>query len=450
MDPGPDRGKLGPNRGRSGADRPGGEMANQTSLRRQLGVPGATMLGLGSILGTGVFVSLALVTDLAAAWTPLAVALAALVATCNALSSAQLAAAYPRSGGTYEYGYRVLHPFAGFTAGWTFLWAKGASAATAALGFAAYLVHLWPAACAWDSRWVASGLVVALTLLVLSGLRRSNAVNTMIVSVTLLTLVTFVVAGAPRAVASNLSPPAPPPGLRSFLEAVALMFVAYTGYGRICTMGEEVNEPRKTIPRAIVVTLLVSALLYVSVGWVFSAAGGGAAFDPSGNVAALEAAAAGWGVPGLRELLAVGAITAMIGVLLNLVLGLSRVMLAMGRRRDLPPVVAHVNAKSASPTVSVLVVGALVLGLSWIGNVKVAWSFSAFTVLVYYALTNLAALRLPREMRLYSPLWSVGGLASCAFLAFWVEPRIWLAGFGVLALGAAWFGVARALGRRAA
>ena len=111
------------------------------ALARVVGLWGAVWMGLGSILGTGVFVSLGIATGVVGSGVVLAVALAALVATANGLSSAQLAAAHPVSGGTYEYGHRLVNPVAGFTAGWMFLAAKSASAATAALGCAGYLLH---------------------------------------------------------------------------------------------------------------------------------------------------------------------------------------------------------------------------------------------------------------------------------------------------------------------
>ena len=126
----------------------------------------------------------------------------------------------------------------------------------------------------------------------------------------------------------------------------------------------------------------------------------------------------------------------MLGVLLNLLLGLSRVLLAMGRRGDMPRAVATVSG--GNPRVAVVVIGVIIARLVLLGDVKTTWSFSAFTVLVYYALTNLAALRLPKEQRLY-PRWvAVAGLASCLFVAFWVEPIVWMSGLGVLAVGFLW------------
>jgi APA family basic amino acid/polyamine antiporter len=227
-------------------------------LRRDLGVTSATLLGLGSILGTGVFVSIGLVAGLATVWTPVVVLAAALVATCNALSSAQLAAAYPRSGGTYEYGYELLHPLAGFTAGWMFLAAKSASAATAALGFSSYILMTLGIATPGAVVGVGALVVIALTVLVAGGLRRTSVVNTVIVSFTLLALGAFVAFGIPRALEgwANLGPSSSP-SLGSLLEATALMFVAYTGYGRVATLGEEVRDPKTTIPRAIITTLFV-------------------------------------------------------------------------------------------------------------------------------------------------------------------------------------------------
>jgi APA family basic amino acid/polyamine antiporter len=421
-------------------------LTRATPLRRELGVPGATLLGLGSILGTGVFVSIGLVAGLAGPWTPVAVIVAALVATCNALSSAQLAAAMPRSGGTYEYGYELLHPVAGFTAGWMFLAAKSASAATAALGFAGYLLN---ALRIEDHRavvWLGALVVAALTVLVAGGLRRSGAVNTAVVSVTVVALVAFVVGGVERSAAGwgETTGGARPP-LAGLLEATALMFVAYTGYGRIATLGEEVHDPRRTIPRAIVATLGVSALLYLAVAVVAVGAVGGDALmrATDGLGATLEVVSRRFGVPGLPELLAIGAVTAMAGVLLNLLLGLSRVLLAMGRRGDMPAAVGRVDARRSSPVVAVGVVGGIVLALTLVGSIRLAWSFSAFTVLVYYALTNLAALRLPAGQRLYPRAWSLGGLAGCAGLAFWVEPAVWAVGLAVIGAGIGWHLVAR-------
>lgn len=422
-----------------------------TSLRRELGVSGATLLGLGSILGTGIFVSVGLVAGIAHAWTPVAIVIAAFVATCNALSSAQLAAAHPQSGGTYEYGYRLLHPAAGFTAGWMFLCAKSASAATAALGFAGYLLNLFGVENHGIQVGVGVAIVVLLTALVAGGLRRSNTVNTIVVSVTILALGAFVVAGAGRAFSGfgDEMSSAPGPSIRQMLQATALMFVAYTGYGRVATLGEEVQDPARTIPRAIVATLFASAALYLAVGFVGVNAVGSVALAEAteGAGAPLEIVARGFGVPLLPGLLAIGAITAMAGVLLNLLLGLSRVLFAMGRRGDMPHAVTRLDARQ-SPAVAVGVVGAIILGLTLVGSIQLAWSFSAFTVLVYYALTNLAALRLPQEQRLYPRPLAWGGLFSCAFLAFWVEPRIWVVGLGLIAMGLVWHVVARS--RRAA
>lgn len=424
-------------------------------LARELGVLGATMMGLGSIIGTGIFVSIGIATGVAGPSVVVAIVAAAGLAVCNALSSAQLAASHPTSGGTYEYGYVYLNPWLGFAAGWMFLCAKSASAATAALGFAGYtLVALG----APDSAWrvvLALAAVVGLTGLVLSGLRRSSAANIIIVSVTLSALVFFVVAGLPAAVRSGEEHfraffESPSGDVRSpivrLLEATALMFVAYTGYGRVATMGEEVRSPRTTIPRAIVLALVAAMVLYAAVGAVGVGAAGAAVFGSVGTerAAPLAVVASGFGVPGAGVVLSVGAVTAMLGVLLNLILGLSRVALAMGRRGDLPAAVARVSGWRGVPVNAVLLVGAVIFVLTAVGNIRLAWSLSAFTVLVYYAVTNLAALRLPRERRLFHPAIAWVGLAGCLGLAFWVQPRAWGAGVCILAVGL----VGRALLRR--
>ncbi len=412
----------------------------QGRLRRELGVFGAVMMGLGSIVGTGVFVSLGVAAGIAGPAVLLAIVIGALVASFNGLSSAQLAADHPVSGGTYEYGYKYLRPWLGFLAGVTFLLAKSASAATAALGFAGYLLGVLEVPDRWHVPLAVAG-VAALTAVVLAGMRRTNAVNVAVVAVTLLGLTTFVVTGAPTAIANgaaNLAPFfAPEAGatpLSALLNASALMFVAFTGYGRIATLGEEVREPRRTIPRAIVVALVVVAVLYVLVGVV-----GVGAVGPAGlaaveeRVAPLATAARAFSFALASPVVAIAAVTAMLGVLLNLILGLSRVLLAMGRRGDAPRAFGRLDPSGTTPTAAVVAVGVVIALLALVGDVRTTWSFSAFTVLVYYAVTNLAALALPEGARMFPP-WIAGlGLAGCLGLAFFVETTVWLVGAGILA-----------------
>ncbi len=440
-----------------GADTETSRGSNQTvarSLHRVVGLPGAVLLGMGSILGTGIFVSVGIAAGVAGPAVVLAVALAAGVATCNGLSSAQLAASHPVSGGTYEYGHRHLNPTLGFVAGWMFLLAKSASAATAALGFAGYVLGLFGV---FEPFWrVVLGLggVVTLTAITAAGMRHSNRTNAIIVTFTLLALAAFIILGLPSAIASGDDSYTPffpeESGLAALLHATALMFVAYTGYGRIATLGEEIHEPQRNIPRAIITTLLLTMAVYVGVAVVGVGAAGASGFSESTETAAapLELIARGFGVPGLAVVIALAAVTAMLGVLLNLLLGLSRVLLAMARRGDMPRSLAVLAEGNGSPARAVVVTGCVIAALVLIGDVETTWTFSAFTVLVYYAITNLAALRLPPESRRY-PTWIPAvGLIACLGLAFWVDTAVWLTGIGVIVVGLIWHTVARRLASR--
>ena len=417
------------------------------TLQREVGLAGAVLLGLGSILGTGVFLSLGLAAELAGPALLGALVLAAALAGLNGLSSAQLAAAYPVSGGTYEYANRTLGPRAGFTAGWLFLSAKSASAATAALGLSGYALSL--TSLDGGLRVPLALAVVALTTAVVwLGAKRTNRVNAAAVLTTLVVLGTLVLCALPSARPSRLGAGLAEVQLPGFFEATALLFVAYTGYGRIATLGEEVVDPRRTIPRAIALTLLAVLALYLAVA--AAALGVLGAQDYASltreTAAPLQAVATRLGRPWLVWVVGLGAASAMFGVLLNLVLGLSRVLLAMARRSDAPATLARIDASGTTPGPAVVATGAVIAALVLVGDVRATWSFSAFTVLVYYALTNASALQLPPEHRLY-PRWTAwGGLAGCAFLAVWVPPVYWAAGIGLLLVGHG----ARAVASRAA
>lgn len=418
--------------------------ARGSRLARNIGLRGATMMGLGSMVGTGVFVSLGLAVGLVGPAVTLALLLAGLLALCNGISSAQLAAAHPMSGGTYEYGYRFLNPWIGYVAGWLFICAKCASAATAAIGFGGYFLHLFSieVLAPWQIGLMVTIVVVIICLL---GIRRSSFSNITIVTVTLFALTSFVVILAGDFKPDHLQPffavPLNQQGpLAGLLEATALMFVAYTGYGRIATLGEEVSNPTKNIPIAIFITLAVSFVLYLAVAAVSLGAVGSASYYKYtvSSAAPLEQIATQMSHPILASLMAIGAMTAMLGVLLNLVLGISRVVFAMGKRGDFPSIFGEVSVVTRSPHWGIVGTGIVICLLIFLKDVKLTWSFSAFTVLCYYAITNFAALKLPLEKRIYSPLFAWIGLMGCLGLGVFVDLSALLLGGTLLVLGIVW------------
>lgn len=400
------------------------------ALRRELGLGDAVAVGLGAIIGAGIFVVSGLAADVAGPALLLSLLLAGSVAAANALSSAELAATYPQSGGTYEYGYRLLHPWAGFAAGWLFLASKTAAAGTVALGFGEYLS---PWIGGLSPRALAVGAIVVFTILNYAGVSRTAGVNRVLVALTLAALLLYSALLLPSFSSARLEPFAPA-GAGGVLRAAALLFFAYTGYARIATLGEEVHDARQTIPRAIEVTIASAIVLYLLVGIAALGAAGAPALGRTGAPLAEAARAAGSDVA--LVVVRAGAITALLGVILSQVLGMSRMVFAMARRGDLPRALGHVHAASAVPRRAVLAIGAISAAIAATGALADVAAAAAFAILLYYAIANVAALRLPPAQRLVPPWVPVYGLLGCLTLAATLPRTILLTGMLVLAAGA--------------
>lgn len=408
-----------------------------TALRRDLGLLDAVGVGYGAIVGAGIFVVTGVAAGIAGPAIILALALASIPATANALSSAQLAARYPQSGGTYEYGYQVLNPTLGFIAGWMFLASKIAAAGTVALGLGGYLEAILPGV---SPRALAVGAILFFTVLNVLGVQRTSRVNLVIVSASVGSLLVFVLLGAASFDAGNLRPFAPG-GVGPVLQATAILFFAYTGYARIATLGEEIRDPRRTIPRAILITIGGAILLYAAVALVAVGVAGADAI--AGTPAPLRVAAGAMGASGVvLPVITAGAVTAMLGVILSQVLGLSRMAFAMARRGDLPRILEGVDPVRGVPRPAVLAVGGVAALVAATGTLAATAAAASFTILVYYGIANVAALRMPREGKLYPDLVPWVGLAGCVILALALPGRTIGAGVLLLVVGLGVRGVA--------
>ena len=478
------------------------------ALSRRLGLRDAVVIGLASMIGAGAFVSLGAAQDLAGSLAPAAVLVAAVVALCNATSTAQLAAQHPAAGGTYHYGRERLGPWWGFLAGWCFVIGKTASCAAMALVVAAYLVP------EPFQRPVAALLVVVLTAVNLVGITRTAVLARVLVTVALAALVLTgvrllagIVAGGPTggagdgAGAGTWEVPGPLSGQAAGLwdgglaavagageggalgivlalaqaaglwdgglaavagageggalgivlalaQAAALMFFAFAGYARVATLGEEVVAPRRTIPRAILLALAAVGALYLVLSVILVLVGpapGEQGWGPAPFRAALDAVGAG-GV--WAVVVTIGAVAAASGALLALVAGISRTVLAMARERDLPPVLAHVSPRFSVPQRAEAAAGiAVVLLVLLASDVLVAIAASSFGVLLYYAVANLAALTQTGQWRLFPKAMQWIGLAGCVLLVAALPGRTIVAGLVLVAVGLAYRGLVLAVRR---
>jgi APA family basic amino acid/polyamine antiporter len=412
-----------------------------TRLARGLGTFDAVVVGLGAMLGAGVFVAFAPAARAAGNALLLALALAAVVAWCNATSSAGLAAAHPESGGAYVYGRRRLAPWAGFVAGWGFVAGKLASCAAMALAFGSYALP-------GHERAAGLAAVVALTLANVLGVAKTALLTRVLVAGVLVALALAVAAiAAGGAADAGRLWPLDGAGPLALLEAAGFLFFAFAGYARIATLGEEVRDPATTIPRAVPIALAIVLALYTVVA-VALLAGLGAdalAASPAPVAAAVEAGS----LRALAPVVRAGASLACLGVLLSLLAGIARTAFAMAGNGDLPRALAAVHARARVPHRAVLAAGAIVAAVVAVADVRGAIGFSSFAVLVYYAVANAAALTLPRTGRGGAHALAAIGLLGCLAIACALPASSVAGGAGVIAAGLLGRALAARRGRRA-
>jgi APA family basic amino acid/polyamine antiporter len=405
------------------------------TLDRRLGTGDAVVIGLGSMIGAGVF----------SAWAPAAAAaggalligllVAAGVAYCNAVASAQLAAQYPTSGGTYVYGRERLGPAWGFVAGWGFVIGKTASSAAMALTFAGYLIPEPGLA----QRLLAVAAVATLTAVNYRGISRTAGLARVLVTLSVSALVLFVATVWLGGLADpgQLAGQSAEGGPYGVLQSAGLLFFAFAGYARIATLGEEVHEPSRTIPRAIPLALGITVVIYLAVGSAALAAAGPDALAQSTRplATAVEAVEAAWALP----LVQFGAALASLGALLALVAGVGRTALAMARNGDLPHWLASVHPRHRVPDHAELALGVAVAALAATTDLRGAIGFSSFGVLVYYAIANASAYTQPAEQRRWPRVLNVIGFVGCLALVVTVPVQAVVAGVAMFAVGlAAW------------
>jgi len=396
-------------------------------LARRLSLPDAVAIGMGSMIGAGVFAVWGPATTTAGSLLLVALGIAAVVAFCNATSSAQLAAVHPVAGGTYAYARAEIGPWWGFVAGWSFVIGKIASCAAMAMTFAAYA-----APPAWGVP-VAVVAVTALAVVNCFGVTRTALLTRVLVVGSLLGLAVVVALGL-GAAPDATPPPLPDPTLYGVLQGAGLLFFAFAGYARIATMGEEVIDPARTIPRAIILAFAGAVLVYALVAvTVLLTLGGGAV----ATTAPLADVLAGSAVPSLAPLVRIAAAAASLGALLALLTGIGRTTLAMAREGDLPRFLSAVDERWQVPRRAEITIAVLVISLVLIADLRTAIGFSSFGVLLYYFIANAAAWRQGPDARRYPRVLQIVGAGGCLVLVAALPPLAAITGAGVVLTGVA-------------
>lgn len=398
-------------------------------LVRALTLKDAVGVGLGAIIGAGIFVVTGVAAGVSGPSFIVGLIIAGIIASFNGLSSAQLAAIYPHSGGTYEYGYQLLSPTFGFSAGWMFLISKLSAAGVVAIGFGSYFYQLLPVA---SPKTISVVAVILLTVVNLFGIKKAGLLNLSIVALTLLSLFYLVISGIPAIETNNFTPFAPF-GISGIAESAALLFFAFTGYARIATLAEEVQNPEKTIPSAVIITIISAILLYAAVSFV--AIGVVGAQGMAASTSPLQVVANALSTPAISIVVTIGASTAMLGVLLSQILGISRMMLAMGRRNDLPSFFKKVDSNYMVPHFGIVFTGLLILLLTITGSFEFFVRAASFTILLYYSITNIAALKQPCNQQRFGRVVPLLGLIGCLVMSFSLPLNVILIGFALLFVG---------------
>jgi len=409
------------------------------SLKQNLTLLDATAINIGAIVGAGIFVVTGIVAGLAGSAMVISLLLAALVSFFTALSFAELAAFLPSEGGSYEFAYQLISPFAGFTAGWMWLLSNVFVGAALALGFSQYLATFFPAI---PVRLVAVAITVVFAILNVVGAKSSAQVNNVLVVAKLAILAFFVAVGVGHIKAGNLQPFDPfQPGV---LYGAYFVFFAFAGFARVTLLAAEVKEPRKNVPRSIMLALLISTIVYFAVGVTAVGLAGPQKLADSGSplAAAISVLGSGW----MAQLVAAGGLIATASVLLTTILGVSRLSFAMAQRKALPSALGRLHQRFDTPYVAIAIGSLLMVLLVFVSDIAQVVAVSTLASLAYYALGNVAALRMPS--RQYPSVVSWLGVISCVGFSLFIlvkTPEVWGIGAAMMAAGALYYYIVRRL-----
>ncbi len=410
-----------------------GADAQTPGMKATLGLFDATAISIGAIIGAGIFVVIGIAAGLAGPAMIISILIAAGVSLVTALSFAELASWLPKEGGVYEFAHELLSPYLGFTAGWMWMLSNTFTGAAVSLGFAYYFTSVVPAI---PAPWLASVICLLFTYINYIGVRKSATLNNYLVVAKLLILAFFVVFGLTHFNGRNLTPFVS--STTGILYATVFVFFAFGGFARIAVVAEEVKDPRRNVPRAILLSLLVSTVFYVLVGVVAVGLVGSSGLSSSNSplAHAIDATGASWAT----YVVSLGGLLATASVLLTSVLGVSRVAYSMARHGDLPRVLSTVQGSHGTPYYSTWVAGGVMAALVLIIDLEKVVAVSTFSLLFYYGVANAAALRLRPESRLYHPAVPISGIiTTLALLVFvlFVSPQGWTMGIAGLAVGSA-------------
>ena len=391
------------------------------ALRRVIGFWEALAINLGAIVGAGIFVIRGIAAGIAGPSAIIAIAIGAVVSIFTGLSFAQLSHAYSSEGGNYEYAKRQLGNYAGVVVGLMFILSSIVGGAVVALSFGSYFASL--AGSGIGAIAVAVLLIACLGAVNYLGVKSTALTSAALTVIKLAILAFFILVGIFYIKPANYVPFLPN-GFGSLFEATAFIFFAYTGFARVTTMGEEIREPKKTIPRAIIYSILISAIVYAVVMFVIIG------LVPYGSLAASQSplAFAMLSATGNREfeyVISIGALFATVNVALSMILGVSRVAFAMSRDGNLPRSLSRLN-RFGTPGMAIIVPTLIMMLAAATMDFRQIASLSNAAALLSYSLANVAAIKLtigrhsdPKKMFFRSRYFAavpILGVASAAVL----------------------------------
>jgi APA family basic amino acid/polyamine antiporter len=407
----------------------------QSLLRHNLSLFDAVSINIGAIIGAGIFVVSGIVAGLAGSAMIISLMLAALVSLFTALTFAELSAKYPKEGGAYEFAHQLISPFTGFIAGWMWVISNTFVGAAVALGFAHYLAALIPAT---PIKFVAIAITIVFTIVNILGAKTSATLNNILVIAKVTILLLFVILGIFHINTVNLTPFTPfKPGV---LFGAYFIFFAFSGFARITLLSEEVKDAHRNVPKAILLSLLISTIVYITVGIVAVGLVGPARLANSASPLAEASSAIGISV--IYQVVSIGGIIATASVLLTTILGVSRLSFAMAREKDLPSFLKKLDSKYGSPYPAIIVSSIIMVLLIFVSNLTQIVAVSTLASLIYYGIGNVSALKLNTKDRLYPRIVPFAGLISCAAFAVIVlfkSPQAWVIGTIIIMIGVLYY-----------